>query len=248
MNSSSTPLRDSGGEIVWTGGELISLGSADGPSAATALAFDVSEEIWRELAQIPDGGLVSPSAIWTGERVLAWGLDPAAVVPQGEVAPERGFSYDPEADEWEPIAAPPGRVGQLAWNPSEAVALAMCSECGQQHLVVTYDAEIDEWTERAAAPVDTGGPVTLLVHDDGIFLSPNPAGATDVQRVARYDLASDEWEWLPDGPESVVAPARVVEPAVWTGAELIVWPGFDGLVVAQGRDSQPVDVGAIYRP
>jgi hypothetical protein len=90
-----------GGTAVWNGHELLVIGA--GPLAQGALAYDPGANRWRRLAPLPSGR-VDPAAVWTGKRLLVWGLspDPTAAHPGG-------FAYDPTTDRWSSLPPAPVR-------------------------------------------------------------------------------------------------------------------------------------------
>jgi hypothetical protein len=84
----------SGGNVLWTGTEVIDWGGSDvppDPSSAGA-RFDPIDGAWRPMSEdgAPTGS--ETTTLWTGQE---------AVVPVGELA----AAYDPAVDEWRPLPA-----------------------------------------------------------------------------------------------------------------------------------------------
>ena len=155
---------------------------------------------WAAIAQ-PDA-LLGPSATWTGERLLL-----VADTPHGAVV---GRAYDPVADRWENLPAPPLEADAeraAVWTGQVMVVLHRHADRPEVG-VATYDPAAAVWQVGPTAP---GGRWRL------------PTAAWDGQHVvllgqgddgARYDPATAEWS---DTRGAAQAGGSVVATAVLHG-------------------------------
>ncbi len=118
---------DWGGVSVWTGSELILWGGGDRGSATMTegAAYDPATDVWSSIADAPVG-LNLASATWDGTEMVVVGSD----IDHGNHATAwtaLAEAYDPAADSWRELPAPPvssqtsavasaaGRI--VAWEP-----------------------------------------------------------------------------------------------------------------------------------
>jgi hypothetical protein len=191
---------------AWTGDEVLVL---DGGGAA-GLAYAPVPDTWRETAPMPGPPRSSPVGVWTGDRLLVLGgLDAA-----GRPADRALFAYDPDADAWTTLAAPPLDVSAAVWADDRLVATDAAAD-----RVARYDPRGDTW-ESLPAPRASGlhlpssatlawdGTVTLWRW--GVVSDPTAVTGRLPDAVVRGDrLVGDHWEALADGvgvhPEQPVA-------------------------------------------
>jgi N-acetylneuraminic acid mutarotase len=113
---------------IWTG--KVALFPVSG------VAYDPAADRWSAMAAPPnpDGPAPGEPAVWTGRRILTWGIsgadaddasgDDGAAAAGGEQGPPptHGAMYDPAADRWQPFVAGPlsSRVSHTAvWTGQE---------------------------------------------------------------------------------------------------------------------------------
>ena len=234
---------------VWTGSEMVVWGGvvrsgrAD-PFADDGAAFDPSTDEWRDLAPSPLVPRHSPSAMWTGERVVLFGG------MLGEQRQSDGAFYDPATDRWQalPDVQLEGRFGLTAnavWAAGELLVWGEVRD-GDGYAVTgrAYNAATETWREINAHRAAVSGSVTWTgtqviavgVDAEANWSEPGP-GAPDPKLTAvAYDPDTDRWDEL---QEPALSP-RYGHASVWTGETLIVWGGRDG-------NGQFAD-GAVYRP
>ena len=177
--------------MAWTGEELVLLSGlaydrlAPDPSSA---AYDPDSDRWRPLAKLPKATGAARyasnprSAIWTGERVIAFGTRP----PGRRLGGARGASYDPAADRW--TALPSSRLTPLAtataWTGDRL--LAWDYELRSQE----YDPATRTWSPRVKLPLAFWEcyPETVSV---GQFVFAYLCG-----QAALYDSREGTWEAL----------------------------------------------------
>jgi hypothetical protein len=163
---------------------------------------------WRTVAPAPVAPRDHAAAAWTGTELFLWG---------GPVAD--GARYDPAADRWRLVPAPP--IGDEPTDPSTAWA-----EWTGHEVVVwgvgAYDPVADRWRALPPSPLDgtTGGAHATGGGELFVWGGIDVEGTATAAGVA-YDAATDTWRALPDAPLS----PRVDAAAVWSGGRLVVWGG-----------------------
>ena len=186
-----------------------------------------ADDAWRPIAADPRGGVLFPSAVWTGSEVISLaGTDLEGAPVAGAAA------YSPASDTWRVLADPPlaeGTVDPLVvWTGSELLAIGGTGADGS--LLVSagaaYDPTQDRWTWIASPPVGfvtarspwawTGSELLVWPGDGG--------GPTMVISPIAYDPATDRWRVLPMPPVE----RRQSAASVWTGSEWLVWGGTTG--------------------
>jgi hypothetical protein len=209
------------GISVWTGRELIGWGGGCcGDAWDGGSAYDPATNSWRTIAQTPlapsQGGL----GAWTGNRLLLLvsGINPASGKPY-PARFARAAAYDPSADRWHRIAAPPETGFQLgsaaAWDGHELVVVGAGPDARS---TFTYDPASDRWSRRAPSP--------LGLRNATAFRSGNRLviwGGGETPRALAYDPASDRWTLLPTAPVH-----GAEQTAAWAGDHLIVWSDAGG--------------------
>ncbi len=173
------------------------------------------------------------TAVWTGTLMIVWGGgNPSAL--------NDGGRYDPATDSWTPTSltnAPTARVGHTAvWTGTQMIVWGGLS-LGPTYNTSggKYDPVADTWTATGT----TGGPAGRWLHvafwdaTDGVMLvwggQNNSGFLNDGGRM--LPGAVDSW----GGIVTLNAPSpRSSQSAVWTGSEMIVWGGYNGVGTALG--------------
>jgi hypothetical protein len=143
---------------VWTGSEMIVWGGlASPPDPAEGAAFNPKTNTWRVL---PNSGLSTregASIVWAGQRLLVWSGYPVGGTTQDGAD---GVSYDPIANQWQPIAsAPIGNRSQAAtlWTGTAMLVWGGQSNHGVAESALAngalYDPSRNEWTLLPPAPL-----------------------------------------------------------------------------------------------
>jgi hypothetical protein len=224
---------------AWSGRELLvgGVGEAEGGSGVVAAAYDPAANRWRQLPPSPEvtggrGHLRARSAIWAGSRLLVWNFwRTAAIAPSDESGatgrPEEEpdgidlWAYDPAADRWTVLPAPPAEVrravggdASMAWTGREVVIAAtpVTEVAGRSRRVGVaggYDPDRARWTPMAALPRPTAR--SMLAW----------AGAAVVEPLGRavYDPATDRWLRLPASPDRTGVPP----PATGSLERALLW-------------------------
>jgi hypothetical protein len=150
----------SGAQWAWTDSRLvISGGEGDDDDRTDGAAFDPVSGAWAPIANRPEpgscGGSTACAGLWTGKAVLF---------------PAASLAYDPAADRWTAMGAPPGSKAPAPGEPAVWT--------GQR--LVAWGMPGDD--EDASAAADATG--------DG----PTPPVA------ALYDPVANRWQPFPAGP------------------------------------------------
>jgi hypothetical protein len=167
LPSAGAPTARVGHTAVWTGREMLVWGGShiEGESstrrvsyAADGARYNPATDTWRPMSTtgIPEPR-ESQIAVWTGAQVFAWGTD-------GPPGKPSAAGYDPDADRWTPLAAPPSdmpRLSAAVWTGTEAVVWAASGPCAAQRtdcpaVGARYNPSSDGWAllPASAAPWD----------------------------------------------------------------------------------------------
>ena len=158
---------------LWTGREWMLLGAVFGAEGVidVGLAYDPSQGSWRDVD--PGPAAAGSGVVWTGEQVLAFGLD-------------RGVErYDVVGDRWTRGAADP-----LQTAPQEAVYGAPLLAWTGRELVVWGGPRSRDFTMC----IDGSGP------DDPAFEYGGSCNPATGPLGAAYDPDADTWRTIGDGP------------------------------------------------
>ncbi|CAB4733439.1 MAG: hypothetical protein F2667_14310 [Actinobacteria bacterium] len=150
---------------------------------------------WRAAAPSPLSPRYDPLMAWTGSEVLVVGghtdvpCPPAAdcVRPPATAVARDAAAYDPESDEWRPIADPPGRFDEFIGSVVVDGDLVVAD--GREWS--RFDADADAWTRLPDAP-EPG--LRSLTTADGLVY------ALGADRVRVLDLEQGVWSDLPPDP------------------------------------------------
>ncbi len=250
---------------VWTGMEMIIWGGGTGPYYNDGGRYNPSSDSWQPVstgANVPSPrGLGQHAAVWTGSEMLVWGGITYTCAPScGLVFYNTGGRYNPATDSWQPISTganlPTARAGNTAvWSGSEMIVWGG-SGAGwiQLNSGGRYNPATNSWL-----PTSTGAnvPAARNVHVavwsgsrmivwGGRNCPGSPCGTlpTNYNSGGKYDPATDSW--APTSTGANVPAARVGPVAVWTGAEMVVWGGYQ----CQGNPCPAVNFnsGGRYNP
>ncbi|MDP8927538.1 MAG: hypothetical protein M3O70_02915 [Actinomycetota bacterium] len=147
-------VRPRGASLVWTGKEVLVVGSRAGLSEElVAAAYQPDSNSWRTLdpglplAEGSEGNFGSQAAVWTGNRMLVWtGYLGSGVTADGSVI----VAYDPTDDSWDQLPTAP----RLMWRPEVAWTGSQLIAIGQEaNLILTPDqGPTDDRTAEAGNP------------------------------------------------------------------------------------------------
>lgn len=167
------------------------------------------------------------TAIWTGAEMIVWGgRDPSFY--------DTGGVYDPAIDSWTPTPvggnAPSARAWHSAvWTGTEMIVWGG-SGAVDENTGARYDPVLNTWTP---VPIDASTPSARARHSAVwtgtrmvVWGGIDAVGNLDTGGVYEPSPGSDSWKTT---SVSAVPLGRSGHTTVWTGTEMIVWGGFDGL-------------------
>jgi N-acetylneuraminic acid mutarotase len=203
---------------VWTGNEMIVWGGGDEnfELSNTGGRYNPVANNWTNTSttNAPDGRLLH-SAVWTGSEMIVWGGGGHG--PGDDL--NTGGRYNPNADTWTTTSTenvPTARDWHTAvWTGSEMIVWG--GDAGGRLITVAPHAPPSTHKSRdgvrGSTPTPTPTPTATPIPSHG-------TGAT-------YDPSTDNWTAT---STSNAPSARGSHTAIWTGSEMIVWGGFDGIV------------------
>ena len=246
VSTVGAPIGRAAHHAVWTGSRMVVWGGSTLSGLTdTGGRYDPVADSWTTTSTL---GAATPRhsgrSVWTGSEMIVWGgcLNSVCGFP-----PADGARYDPVADTWTPVTttdAPIGRWDHNAtWTGSELMVWGGCvnHDCSSYtRSGGLYDPGTDSWTATAI----TGAPSTRARHsavwagDEVIVWAGCTSGECQfsLRDGGRFDPVANSWT-----PIDVDFPiARINHTAVWTGAEMIVWGGWDGFHLRTGGRYSPV--------
>ncbi|WP_116947458.1 Kelch repeat-containing protein [Jiangella endophytica] len=206
------------------------------------------EPAWRPVAESPLSPREAPLTVTAGARILViGGSDEPPCPPNADCAapPEPlrdGAAYDPEADEWTPIADAPVPV----WaGPATAAVVGDTVYLLAGERFVSYDAATDAWAELTPPgaadwlPLTVAGDRVVAYHDSHEVPGAEvPVAMDPLPSDLVYDAAADSWSPLPADPLGPSYDRRLVgtdDGAVLLAAALVPNPGIEPPVVDAAR-------------
>ena len=203
-----------------------------------------TQEFWKAttMTQAPSAR-VAPGGVWTGTKMIVWG--------GADFTPtyfNTGAQYDPVADSWTPTSttnAPTARhLFSAVWTGSRMVVWGGVNISNT--LLNTggiYDPVANSWlaggTSTTNAPAGRLLATAVWTGSKMIVWGGGLDGTTTLNTGGQFDPVANSW--LAGGTSLTNAPtARIRHTAVWTGSQMIVWGGFDGV--------NYLDTGGLYNP
>ena len=222
----NAPMARDSHMAVWTGTEMIVWGgyNFDAGYLNTGGRYNPSSDSWlgTAVANAPVGR-DSHTAVWTGSQMIVWGGY------DGTNSVNTGGRYNPASDTWAATSttnAPDARYGHTTvWTGSEMIVWGGYYDTGGR-----YDPNTDTWiaTSTVNAPTSRAGARGVWTGSEMIVWGGSFYDGTYhyLNTGGRYNPAADTWiatsvTNAPDGRSS--------HTAIWTGAEMIVWGGGQGL-------------------
>ncbi|MBW3664984.1 MAG: hypothetical protein KY469_17960 [Actinobacteria bacterium] len=206
------------GVAEWTGAEVFVWGYGGEGRAAL---YDPREDEWRHAAPAPVPGRFSPTSVWTGTEVVAFGGENPNL---GDDELRDGAAYDPQTDTWRSIPDVPleGTTHmQAVWTGDLVIAVG-----GGE--AASYDPTMDAWRPMPEMP-------TRSLHDPSVVWTGSEvvvwgpvadSGATE-NEAAAYEPAKGTWRSLPSPPLESPPPCECNggQAAVWAGDRIVAWSG-----------------------
>jgi N-acetylneuraminic acid mutarotase len=271
ISSGNTPAGRLRHTAVWTGTEMIVWGGQVGYRSYlnTGGRYTPSIDNWTptSTSEAPSARNLH-TAIWTGTEMIVWGgnefgfslntgaRNNAQSVPTTPTPtptppiPGTGGRYDPSTDTWSVTSttnAPSVREGHTAvWTGTEMIVWGgSWTDLAGPHYYNSggrYDPVRDSWSETPDMLDGRDSHSAVWTGTEMIFWGGYYWNGTDhyLNTGARYNPSTGIWA---ETGGSNVPNARRSNTAVWTGNEMVIWGGYDGISYLNtgGRYNPSVD-------
>jgi hypothetical protein len=233
------PLVRTDHTAVWTGSLMIVWGGhGAGGSLNTGGRYDPSTDSWS--ATSTNAGCPSPrehhTVVWTGSLMIVWG-------GFGGVVLNTGSRYNPASDSWSATSTdfnvPVARTFHTAvWTGNEMIVWGG-SGATFQNTGGRYNPSTDVWFPVGPTPPAARDHHTAVWTGTEMIVWGGYSNVTGVLGDgAKYTPGTNSWSPALNGTNAPTA--RQAHSVVWTGTEMIVWGGTDGL--------SQTNTGGRYRP
>lgn len=209
--------------------------TTNGGKDIAAYIFDSTTEVATPAAPSGAGWRTRLAAVWTGEKILIVGGASAVTIGEPTL-----LGYDPDRDDWDEDALDPLPTGNAlwgkgAWTGSEILfgssGLALDPERGTWRTIAKFPL-----AERVAATeIWTGHELIVWGGCDASMEQCDDFGQGLFTDGAIYEPSSDTWREMAPGP----LPPGASPAAVWTGNEVIYYPGLGDEAVASAASYNP---------
>jgi N-acetylneuraminic acid mutarotase len=185
---------------------------------------------WQRIAP----GALSAAAVtvWTGKEVLMWGGGCC-----GNSSAD-GVAYNPTTNTWSklPRSPLPGRQQTVAaWTGKELIVAGGNDADGNLFAdAASYDPASGNWRKLPSLPAPRTDATATWDGEEVLVVGGRIGGAkrsVPCDCAHAYNPATGHWRQLPSMPY-----ARSGHAAVWTGSQLLVWGGENGL---DGKPAAP---------
>jgi N-acetylneuraminic acid mutarotase len=230
----NAPTARIGHTAVWTGSEMIVWGGlASGPTYLnTGGKYNPSTDSWTATSTINAPTARSGhTAVGAGSEMIVWGGGAS-----GPTYLNTGGKYNPGTDSWtatSTINAPTARSGHTAVGTGSEMIVWGGSDGGRPRLNTggRYNPGTDSWTATSTTNAPTRRDLHTAVWTGSEMIVWGGYGCVAEHcgyknSGGRYNPGTDSWT------ATIItgAPAfRGYHTALWTGSEMIVWGGTDGV-------------------
>jgi len=221
---------------VWTGSEMIVWGGYNGVYLNTGGRYNPSTDSWtaNSTGSNAPTARAAQTAVWTGSEMIVWGgFDGSAWLNTGR-------RYNPGTDSWTATTttnAPTGRTVHTAvWTGSEMIVWGGGYSTGSNFTYLNtggrYNPGTDSWTATSTANAPAARAYHTAVWTSSEMIvwggcSGNPSCTNVLNTGQRYNPSTNSWT----ATSTTNAPAaRAGHTGAWTGSEMIVWGGFNGMI------------------
>jgi N-acetylneuraminic acid mutarotase len=182
------------------------------------------------------------TVVWTGSEMIIWGG--SFVDNGGGHYLNTGGRYDPATDSWTSTSttnAPTARsVHSAVWTGSEMIVWAGYDGTNELNTGGRYNPVTNSWiaTSTTNAPLARDHHTAVWTGSEMIAWGGYGCGANcNLNSGGRYNPSTDTWT----ATSTINAPvARWLHTVEWTGSEMIIWGGTDGV--------NYVNTGGRYNP
>ena len=249
ISTTNAPTARSAQTAVWTGSEMIVWGGFDFYNSIyfnTGGRYNPSTNTWTAASttNAPSGRYLH-TAVWTGKEMIVWGGEDTI----GSL--NTGGRYNPSTNSWAATSmtnAPARREEHTAvWTGNEMIVWGGLGDTtGQLNSGARYNPAINSWTATSItnaphvrfrhAAIWTGTEMIVWGGRQDTGISSTEFTGTG----GKYNPTTNTWTTTNGNAPS----ARDSHSAAWTGAEMIIWGGYDGGYAASGY----TNTGARYNP
>jgi len=260
-SGANVPAARSDHTAVWTGTEMIVWGGLNGTAEVnTGGRYNPSTDTWAASSLTSGSGANVPAprnwhtAVWTGTEMIVWGGF------SGGLVFNTGGRYNPSTDMWAASSLTAGSGANVApargyhvavWTGTEMIVWGGSSDFATGlNTGGRYRPSTDTWAASslttgsgANVPPASAGSTAVWTDSELIVWGGQTVENTAIMTGGRYKPSTDTWaaSSLTTGSGTNVPEARADLPAVWTGAEMIVWGGW-------GNFSDYLTTGGRYKP
>jgi hypothetical protein len=217
---------------VWTGSEMIVWGGCC--YVNTGGRYNPITDRWTATSTTnAPSARGAHSAVWndSGREMIVWG----GYDNDGSGYLNTGGRYNPSTDSWTATSltnAPSGRdFHAAAWTGSEMIVWGGYDGSSYLNTGGRYNTSTDSWTATS-----TNNALTARQDPSAIWTSSEmivwggDTGGTVFNTGGRYNPSTDSWR-ATSTTNAPSARTSLPLPAFWTGSEMIVWGGTDGISV-----------------
>jgi N-acetylneuraminic acid mutarotase len=259
MSTTNAPSARYYHTAVWTGTKMIVWGGYTGSYAADGHAYDPATNTWSSvpIATAPIVGRQQHNAEFVNGKMIVYGGSNGSYLADAA-------AYDPSADSWATLSPPSGDLdaryaAMSAVDPTKKM-VGFFGGYGNSYVSYSYikgtggifDTVAGTWKSIPQA-ADSVFPYprryygTTWWAPDGFYVwggsavyGTSSSSNTYSGNGAVFDPTTSTWRAMSDTNAPV---GRQYPTAVWTGAEAIIWGGYNGSVSPYYRND-----GKIYRP
>jgi N-acetylneuraminic acid mutarotase len=234
----------SNASAVWTGTEMIVWGGDNGGGMNTGGRYNPATDSWMPISIGPSAP--SPrkyhTAVWTGTEMIVWGGT------DGSAYFNSGARYNPATDAWiataiDPNTPLPRALHVAVWTGSQMIVWGGSDASSYWNTGGRYNPSTNTWTATSVGinvPEERHRMSAVWTGTEMIIWGGGKAfGNSEHNDGGRYNPATDSW--TPTSVSGDVPSPRMLQSAVWTGSEMIVWGGYEFADTGGGRYSPATD-------
>jgi hypothetical protein len=237
VNAANAPAARDQHMAVWTGTEMLIWGGMSSTNAGGR--YNPVTDTWSPMSTngAPIGWYYS-SAVWSGTEMLVWG----GQIGNGPTV-NTGARYNPKTDTWTALTtngAPSARGYHTAvWTGTEMIIWGGYNGSANVNDGARYNPVTATWTSTSLAGAPSARDLHAAVWTGSeMVVWGGVAGTTYPITGGRYNPVTDIWRATTTS-EAPVGRYWNWPVAAWTGTEMLVWGGANGVAVQSGGRYNP---------